>query len=298
MNEQSRHAKDANTFSIFGPDGYRPNQDYNQNTEEPTSPPVFWSPVDYPPRECRSPEEFQLDQINGYSSYTSSAASSSGESSPLSPTRHRKPSGSSLKDPSKTPPGTPTRRKSVKFADALGLDLETVRHILTDSVPKVPDSAYSSLGSNDGISDHKYLTACFSQPSGDVDFLDRTRQHKVCLENAVVSDLTILGTVKVANIGYHKTVKVRFTTNEWATHYDIPASYVQDSCDGPFDRFSFGLTTPREFHVGARLQFAILYEVNGQTFWDNNHGHNYMFECYTRANDTTTDSDALWMHFV
>ncbi|XP_070575307.1 glycogen-binding subunit 76A-like [Ptychodera flava] len=300
MNEENR---DPRGLSLSGYHingfGTQASSQYNsQSIDEPNSPPVFWSPGDFPPRECRSPDEFYLDRwANGYTSY-SSGASSSGESSPLSPTRHRKPSGSSLKDPSKTPPGTPTRRKSVKFADALGLDLEFVRHILTDSVPNVPDYAYSSLVSQDRLGDHKYLTTCFTQPSALPDFMDRIRSQKVCLENAVVSGLTILGTVKVLNIAYHKTVKVRFTTTEWRTSYDIPASYVQDSCDGQTDRFSFGLTTPRDFHVGARLHFAVMYEVSGATHWDNNHGGNYTFECYTRANDSTGDGDALWMHFV
>ncbi|XP_002736153.1 glycogen-binding subunit 76A-like isoform X1 [Saccoglossus kowalevskii] len=274
----------------------------HNHSDVSSSPPGMWSSYEIPSRECRSPDDFQS---NGYFSYGSgsgaSSGASSGESSPISPSRNRRPSGSSLKDPTKTPPGTPTRRKSVKFADALGLDLETVRHILTDSVPKVPDCVYNSYSSQQEYvtQDHnRYLAACFSQPSADSDFIRRVHENKVCLENAIVSDLTILGTVKVANIGYHKSVKVRFTTNSWKSYYDIPASYVQGSCDGPTDRFSFGLTTPREFHVGDRLEFAILYDVTGQPFWDSNHGNNYIFECYSQANDSVNDSDALWMHFV
>ena len=46
----------------------------------------------------------------------------------------------------KTPPGTPTRKKAVRFADALGLDLESVRHVLNlDAPPEIPGSALKDL---------------------------------------------------------------------------------------------------------------------------------------------------------
>lgn len=50
---------------------------------------------------------------------------------------------SSLKT-GKTPPGTPGRKKIVRFADVLGLDLADVRTFL-DEVPKIPKSAYEDL---------------------------------------------------------------------------------------------------------------------------------------------------------
>lgn len=50
---------------------------------------------------------------------------------------------SSLKT-GKTPPGTPHRKKIVRFADKLGLDLADVRTFL-DEIPKIPNSAYSDL---------------------------------------------------------------------------------------------------------------------------------------------------------
>ena len=46
----------------------------------------------------------------------------------------------------KTPPGTPSRKKAVRFADALGLDLEDVRHVLNlDDPPNIPASAMKDL---------------------------------------------------------------------------------------------------------------------------------------------------------
>lgn len=49
----------------------------------------------------------------------------------------------------KTPPGTPSRKKVVRFADALGLDLESVRHILNlEAPPKIPATALRDLQVN------------------------------------------------------------------------------------------------------------------------------------------------------
>lgn len=49
----------------------------------------------------------------------------------------------------KTPPGTPSRKKVVRFADALGLDLESVRHILNlEAPPKIPATALKDLKVN------------------------------------------------------------------------------------------------------------------------------------------------------
>lgn len=46
----------------------------------------------------------------------------------------------------KTPPGTPHRKKVVRFADAMGLDLEDVKHVMnTDDPPHIPDSAMRDL---------------------------------------------------------------------------------------------------------------------------------------------------------
>ncbi|XP_034299276.2 glycogen-binding subunit 76A-like isoform X3 [Crassostrea angulata] len=115
----------------------------------------------------------------------------------------------------KTPPGTPSRKKMVRFADALGLDLEDVRHVLNaENPPKIPASAMADL--KVGIeSDRKelgkrFLTPCFQQPGASENFLQRVIAQKVCLENAIITDLTITGVVRVANIGFHKIVRAHF----------------------------------------------------------------------------------------
>ena len=204
----------------------------------------------------------------------------------------------------KTPPGTPHRKKAVRFADALGLDLESVRHILNlEEPPEVPKSAMKDLvvgleeeNRTDGV---KYLSALFSQPGVDPNFLRRVQEGKVVLENCIVDDkdMTISGTIRVANVAYHKLVVVRYTTNGWLSSEDVVASYVQNSNDGPTDRFSFTVNVPKYFAVGQRLEFALMYAAGGATYWDNNYGKNYVIECYARAMPIS-ESDNTWMHFL
>ncbi|XP_064640901.1 protein phosphatase 1 regulatory subunit 3A-like isoform X2 [Lineus longissimus] len=202
----------------------------------------------------------------------------------------------------KTPPGTPRRKKVVRFADAFGLDLENVRHILNmNSPPRIPASAVRDLKA--GIEKdrqsqgNKYFQSLFSQPGATGNFVQRVLAQNVCLENAMINGMTITGTVRVKNVGFHKKVTIRYTVNSWATFADVVGSYVQGSCDGATDRFSFTVVSPGELDIGKKLEFAVMFECGGQTFWDNNYGQNYVFECYAK-NVPTLSTDHAWVHFL
>nr|CAD7204635.1 unnamed protein product [Timema douglasi] len=210
---------------------------------------------------------------------------------------------SSLKS-GKTPPGTPGNKKIVRFADVLGLDLADVRTFL-DEIPKVPKSAYLdledvdlSLGSDQspnvvsnyvskvtplcsGAKPEKCLVPLFQQPGGQTDFLDRVRDRKVCLENAVVVDSTtfsISGTIRVRNLDFHKSVHVRYSLDGWKTFSDLQATYVPNSCDGFSDKFTFQMYA-HTLGLGGRLEFALRFQCRGTQYWDNNLGANYVFQC-------------------
>lgn len=218
---------------------------------------------------------------------------------------------SSLKT-GKTPPGTPGRKKIVRFADVLGLDLADVRTFL-DEIPKVPNSAYSDLIYNDifqkdsspvntlsnswesSYPDTRRSSGCvlpgrkldrtllplFQQPGGMPNFLDLVRERRVCLENAVVQDpisLSIQGTVRVINLDFHKSVHIRYTLNSWKNYSDLQATYVLNSCDGFSDTFTFVLYC-HTLSVGQRLEFAVRFQCKGEQYWDNNAGANYCFQC-------------------
>lgn len=234
------------------------------------------------------------------------------------PNRHRVQRSTSLKT-GKTPPGTPGRKKIVRFADALGLDLALVRTFL-DEVPNVPQSAFNDLSdvstdeeaglprSNPSQSGGTYiritrrdpntnssvttfvnspriLVASFTQPGNMPDFLEKVKRQKVCLETACMMDESKLrGVVRVLNIDFHKSVLIRYTTDEWRTQGDQLAAYVPDSCDGLSDRFTFTIAGAQSMQPGQRLMFALCYRVAGQEIWDSNQGRNYVFQCISNTN--------------
>ena len=103
----------------------------------------------------------------------------------------------------------------------------------------------------------------------------------------MVEEMIIRGVVRVLNIDFHKSVMVRFSTDDWKTFSDVPATYVPASCDGLSDRFNFALFAYR-LQPGQRLLFALCYRVAGQEFWDSNQGTNYVFQCISTSNRMTS----------
>lgn len=198
---------------------------------------------------------------------------------------------SSLKT-GKTPPGTPGRKKFVRFADVLGLDLADVKTFM-DEIPSIPKSAFEDLEISDqdqpiqlGPRADKILMPLFQQPGALPNFLDAVRDKQVSLENAVITDhfnLTISGTVRVRNLDFHKSVHIRYSLDGWRSFADLQANYVQNSCDGFSDIFTF-VMFGNTMNIGQRLEFAVRFQCKGQQFWDNNYGANYCFQCLPATN--------------
>lgn len=197
---------------------------------------------------------------------------------------------SSLKT-GKTPPGTPGRKKSVRFADIFGLDLADVRTFM-DEIPKIPTSAYDDLQSSLlvdplpppislGQRCDKIIVPLFQQPGAQPNFLDTVQRRNVCLENAAVTDpicFTISGLVRVRNLDFHKSVHVRYTLDGWQSFSDLQAQYVENSCDGFSDKYTFTFFG-NSIEIGQRIEIAIRFSCKGEQFWDNNLGQNYCFQC-------------------
>jgi len=203
-----------------------------------------------------------------------------------------------------TPPGTPNVKKVVRFADALGLDLASVRHVFDlEQPPCIPNSATNDLlpvcsGSDSFISGDEnsttftaeqppttVYTARFLQPSASSSFMHRVLQDNICLENATIDNNVLSGFIKVKNISFHKQVKIRVTYNSWFSFLDSDASYVSGFCDGVTDRFSFSILIPPNLSEASKIQFAIHFCTDsGEEFWDSNMGQNYVYDI-TKSHD-------------
>lgn len=86
------------------------------------------------------------------------------------------------------------------------------------------------------------------------------------------------GKIAVRNLGYQKNVVVHYTYDNkiW---YDVSASYLKASSDG-YEVWSFETPMESLSVPNSKFRFAIKYEVNGDTYWDNNNGKDYYFELY------------------
>jgi hypothetical protein len=80
----------------------------------------------------------------------------------------------------------------------------------------------------------------------------------------------VRGTILVENLGFNKSVGIVYTTNGWDTVNTSYGTYVGKAYNSDLDRFK--VQTPV---TGQDVEFALFYEVNGQTYWDNNGGSNY-----------------------
>jgi hypothetical protein len=128
------------------------------------------------------------------------------------------------------------------------------------------------------------LVPMFTQPGCSTSFYDQVRANKVCLENAFMeAPFLIGGIVRVLNVDFNKAVLVRWTVNDWHSHSDAQAVYVEGSSDGVTDKFSFRIQVGC-LPVGSRVQFCVQFCSAGSEFWDNNNGSNYVFQVFLNTN--------------
>ncbi|XP_069490123.1 protein phosphatase 1 regulatory subunit 3E [Ambystoma mexicanum] len=214
---------------------------------------------------------------------------------------------------------SPNTRKTVRFADSLGLELANVRHFRQSDVPRIPAHVQAKLH-HDAISHFgpcqlgmslkdstprtvSTLEPTFTDPGLDPCFVERVCAQMVCLESAHVESFFISGWVRVLNVAFEKRVGVRYTTDNWSTHHDARAAYVpRPACAGVppprTDRFTFCLPLPVCLSPGGSMQFAVCYQVGEDEYWDNNGGANYSFCAQVSEPFTPRGSENGWLHFL
>uniref|UniRef100_A0A8C2TUP7 Protein phosphatase 1 regulatory subunit 3E n=1 Tax=Coturnix japonica TaxID=93934 RepID=A0A8C2TUP7_COTJA len=213
---------------------------------------------------------------------------------PPSPTQRRRakslptPGDRSLRP---APQHSPSRRKTVRFADSLGLELISVRHFCDlNPVPFGPPPPP--------------LEPLFQpHPGNGPGFTERVRQHKVRLEWVRCEAAVLRGAVRVLNLAYEKAVSVRYTLDRWASCSEVPAAYQPaGTADGITDRFAFHLPLgPAAAGSDAALEFAVRYRVAGAEYWDNNGGSNYRLRSRARSPSSGPPQDpdsSAWIHFI
>ncbi|KAG8593836.1 hypothetical protein GDO81_000963 [Engystomops pustulosus] len=171
-------------------------------------------------------------------------------------------------------------KKKVSFADSRGLALTMVKvYSDLDDPLEIPFNITELIDNIVNLTtlEKEHLTLDFAQPAADyLDFRNRLQTDYVCLENCMIKERSLVGTVKVKNLAFQKCVKIRMTCNSWRAFTDHECQYVKDTYAGSDrDTFSFDVVLPGDIRPQERIEFAVCFECNGNTYWDSNKGQNY-----------------------
>ncbi|KAF2736228.1 hypothetical protein EJ04DRAFT_598252 [Polyplosphaeria fusca] len=192
-------------------------------------------------------------------------------------------------------PGTPTYSKAVHFNE----DIEQVRHFhhidrpIAVSAGSSPVETYDSeseypFGYDDGhrstVPEWEIKLANFPGDSFERQAAP-VRVERIFLAS---DHQTLVGTVAVANISFHKSVAARFTLDYWKTTSEVAAEFNHDvrkkqSNDG-YDRFNFNIKLADQANLESKtMLLCVRYNVSGQEFWDNNASMNYQVDFVKKA---------------
>ena len=110
------------------------------------------------------------------------------------------------------------------------------------------------------------LTSVFQDAA---EFCNSSISEEICFDDSV-QDVSIIGFAVVNSRTFVKNVFVRVTEDGWKTFKDVEAHhfYIKAASNTDTFRFEFELS-------GEAAEYALSYQVNGETFWDNNMGQNY-----------------------
>ncbi|TSK14622.1 Protein phosphatase 1 regulatory subunit 3C-B [Bagarius yarrelli] len=175
-------------------------------------------------------------------------------------------------------------KKRVVFADSKGMSLTAI-HVFKEFEEDTvlpPDLQFEMSDLEDAIvslkvEKEKSFVLDFPQPGADyLEFRNRLKKNLVCLENCVIQDRSLMGTIKVSNISFEKSVHVRITFDSWLSYTDVPCVYMNNvyGC-ADIDTFSFSVDLPSSVPHEKQVEFCISYNADDGTHWDNNGGKNY-----------------------
>ncbi|XP_077351927.1 protein phosphatase 1 regulatory subunit 3C-B-like [Festucalex cinctus] len=176
-------------------------------------------------------------------------------------------------------------KKKVVFADSKGMSLTAVRVFSKNEEERGGGGDDLQFDMSDlenaamelKISSEQHLALDFKQPSADyLEFRERLLRDSVCLENCSLQERLLSGTVKVRNVGFEKSVRVRATFDSWASFVDVDCAFMNNVYGGhDTDTFAFALDLPAHIPPQNRVEFCVCFQAADRIFWDNNSGNNY-----------------------
>jgi hypothetical protein len=85
----------------------------------------------------------------------------------------------------------------------------------------------------------------------------------------------------VPNLAYHKNIELVYTSDNWATQNVLEGSYWRENPGQPgVEMWGASRYMGYEFNPqpGQTIEAAIVYRANGEEYWDNNFGANFVYE--------------------
>ncbi|KAI0444976.1 putative phosphatase regulatory subunit-domain-containing protein [Xylaria telfairii] len=189
-------------------------------------------------------------------------------------------------------PGTPTFSKAVHFDS----HLEHVRHFLQVDRPLAVSTGSSPVDNYDSDTEYPFRSADKPEvrsPPYEWEILTNNFPAETPIRKGLPARLervwmshdqkSLIGSVSVANLAFHKSVVCRFTFDYWKTTSEIGAEYHHEirprESESGHDRFQFNIKLSDIANLEAKtLYLCIRYKVNGLEYWDNNDHMNFQVD--------------------
>ncbi|CAF1317469.1 unnamed protein product [Adineta ricciae] len=199
-------------------------------------------------------------------------------------------------------------KKMVRFADVLGLDLESIRYMSPPDqtastiaqecvrlqfgqlrhgnylleLPSIARRIHSSYSVLPSVKQYNLVSRNFTSRTTISPII---YDKQVILECLYTKDSTAYGTIRVHNCAYHKRVFIRLTDDEWNSWTDIECRHSMNYSHDNTDTFAFEIKLPK-FKTDSveikRILFAVCFQPSQQEFWDNNDGWNYVLDVFEK----------------
>jgi hypothetical protein len=197
----------------------------------------------------------------------------------------------SLRRPSSMP-GTPTFSKAVHFDS----HLEHVRHFLQLDRPLAVSTSSSPVDHYDSDTEYPFKVATKSEassPSYEWEIVMNNFPAETSIRKGLAVRLqrvwmstdqkSLIGSVSVANLAFHKSVVCRFTFDYWKTTSEVGAEFHHEireaGSETGHDQFQFSIKLSDMANLETKtLYFCMKYNVNGLEFWDNNDSMNFQVD--------------------
>lgn len=137
-----------------------------------------------------------------------------------------------------------------------------------------PENMESSA-SNSKSASIKSVTSPAVQRQGDGSWISST--FVTGPDHQVVDMYKIWVDAKVQNWAYNKTFGLIWTMDNWQSSHVSYGNYELNYGDGT-ERWGIDLGPWDERWVSGNFEYTIFVEMNGQTYYDNNNGQNYLIQ--------------------